>query len=268
MTVPISEALTPEQLAPSIFDLAGRRIVVTGASRGLGRQLAIGLAAFGATVACVARDQAALDDTVAAIVANGGAAAAYAADLGDADTVAALVDRIAGDLGGIDVLVNNAGVDHDSPIEETSLETWERIIDVNNRSVFLLLQAASPHLRASGGHGKVINVASVLGTVAMRDNTAYVMSKHAIVGLTKSVALEWGRQGVQVNALCPGFLVTDMTIHSVSDEASSKWITSRTPMGRWGQPSDFVGAAVFLASRASDFMTGQTLYVDGGWTAQ
>jgi NAD(P)-dependent dehydrogenase (short-subunit alcohol dehydrogenase family) len=266
--MPISEALAPEEIGRSIFDLTGRRIIVTGASRGLGRQLATGLAAFGATVACVARDQVALDETAALITENGGQAKTYAADLGDADTVKALVDRIAGDLGGIDVLLNNAGVDHDSSLEDTSLETWERVIDVNNRSVFLMLQAASPYLQASGGYGKVINVASILGTVAMRDNAAYVMSKHAVVGLTKSIALEWGRRGVQVNALCPGFLVTDMTIHAVSDEASSKWITSRTPMGRWGQPSDYVGAAVFLASRASDFMTGQTLYIDGGWTAQ
>ncbi|BAH48357.1 SDR family NAD(P)-dependent oxidoreductase [Rhodococcus opacus] len=266
--MPISEALAPDETGPGIFDLTERRVIVTGASRGLGRQLARGLAAFGASVACVARDQAALDETVALIEAQGGKASAYVADLGDPDAVTSLIERVAIDMGGIDVLLNNAGVDHDSPIEETSLETWEKVIEVNNRSVFLMIQAASPYLRASGGYGKVINIASILGTVAMRDNSAYVMSKHAAIGLTKSIALEWGRRGVQVNALCPGFLVTDMTIHSVSDEASSKWITSRTPMGRWGQPSDYVGAAVFLASRASDFMTGQTLYIDGGWTAQ
>lgn len=266
--MPLSPALEPTQVGPVIFDLSGRRILITGASKGLGRQLAIGYAAFGATVACVARGADGLKETQAAIETAGGQALVYPADLSDPDTITRTVEAAAADLGGIDVLVNNAAADHDSPVEETSRETWEQVIDLNNRSAFLLAQAASPHLQASGGHGKVINIASILGTVALRDNTAYIMSKHALIGLTKALALEWSRKGVQVNALCPGFLVTDMTIHAVNDEAASRWITQRTPMGRWGQPTDFVGAAVFLASRASDFMTGQTVVVDGGWTAQ
>jgi len=266
--MPISDALEPDHIGPGIFDLTGRRILVTGASRGLGRQLAIGLALFGATVACVARSDDGLKQTQSAIEAQGRRARIYPADLSAPDAIAETVAAVADDLGGLDVLVNNAAADHDSPIEETSRETWEQVIDLNNRSAFLLAQAASPHLQASGGYAKVVNIASILGAVAIRDNTAYVMSKHALVGLTKALALEWSRKGVQVNALCPGFLVTDMTVHAFNDEAASKWITQRTPMGRWGQTTDFVGAAVFLASRASDFMTGQTIYVDGGWTAQ
>lgn len=264
----VNDALEPGQIGPGIFNLTGRRIVVTGASRGLGRQLACGFAAFGATVACVARSQAGLDETRNMIEAQGGSAGTYQADLSDADSISRTIEAIAQDLGGIDVLVNNAADDHASPIEDTSREVWERVIDLNNRSAFLLCQAAATHLQASGGYGKVINVASILGTVAIRDNIAYIMSKHALVGMTKALALEWARKGVQVNALCPGFLVTDMTASTFNDEAASKWILQRTPMGRWGQTTDFVGAGVFLASRASDFMTGQTLVVDGGWTAQ
>jgi len=266
--MPVSDALEPDRIGPSMFDLTGRRVVVTGASKGLGRQLAVGFAAFGATVACVARSVDGLKETEAQIRALGGEAAVYAVDLRSPDNITQTIETIADDLGGIDVLVNNAADDHDSPIEQTSREVWERVTDLNSRSAFLLAQAAAPHLQASGGYGKLINVASILGTVGIRDDSAYIMSKHALIGLTKSLGLEWARKGVQVNALCPGFIVTDMTSAAFNDEAASKWIVQRTPLGRWGQTTDFVGAGVFLASRASDFMTGQTIVVDGGWTAQ
>ncbi|MFF8380524.1 SDR family NAD(P)-dependent oxidoreductase [Streptomyces sp. NPDC015661] len=266
--MPVSNALQPDEIGTGMFDLTGRRILVTGASKGLGQQLAVGFASFGATVACVARSEDGLKKTKALVEAAGGNAFVYPTDLSDPTSITATVGSVAEDLGGIDVLVNNAADDHDSPIEDTSRETWQRITDLNSRSVFLLCQAAGPHLQNSGGHGKVINIASILGSVGIRDNTAYIMSKHALVGLTKALALEWGRKGVQVNALCPGFVVTDMTAGAYNDEASSRWIVQRTPMGRWGQTTDFVGAAVFLASRASDFMTGQSMVVDGGWIAQ
>lgn len=266
--MPISNALEPEQVGPSIFDLTGRRIVVTGASKGLGRQLAVGLASFGARVACVARSEEGLKETQRRIEAAGGQATVHSADLTDPATITATINSIGEQYGGIDVLVNNAADDHDSPIEETSRETWQRVTDLNSRSVFLLCQAAAPYLKASSGYGKVINIASILGDVGIRDNTAYVMSKHAVVGLTKALALEWARKGVQVNALCPGFLITDMTAHVHADEAASRWVVKQTPLGRWGQVTDFVGAAAFLASRASDFMTGQAMYIDGGYTAQ
>ena len=266
--MPVSNALEADQIGPGIFDLTNRRIVVTGASKGLGRQLAIGYAAFGASVACVARSADGLKETQAQIEREGGRATIYPADLADPDSITRTIDAVSDELGGIDVLVNNAADDHDSSIEETSPDVWQRVIDLNNRSIFLLCKAAAPHLQASGGYGKVINVASILGTVGIRNNAAYITSKHALIGLTKALGLEWARKGVQVNALCPGFLVTDMTASAVNDDSASKWIVQRTPLGRWGQTTDFVGAGVFLASRASDFMTGQALVVDGGWTAQ
>ncbi|WP_158888089.1 SDR family NAD(P)-dependent oxidoreductase [Amycolatopsis anabasis] len=267
--MPVSNALAASDIGRGIFDLAGRRILVTGASKGLGRELAVGLAAFGARVACVARNEKGLAETAELISAAGGPEAAVrSADLRDSSAIQQTVDSVTAELGGLDVLVNNAADDHDSPIEDTSLETWQRVVDLNARSVWLLSKAAGPYLRESGGYGKVINVASVMGTVGVRDNTAYVMSKHAIIGLTKALAVEWARKGVQVNALCPGFVVTDMTTHMHADETGSRWVTRQTPMGRWGETTDFVGSAVFLSSRASDFMTGQALVVDGGYTTQ
>ncbi|OXR41225.1 Gluconate 5-dehydrogenase [Nocardia cerradoensis] len=267
--MPVSEALTASEVGRGIFDLTNRRILITGASKGLGRALAVGLAGFGATVACVARSEEGLAETAALIKEAGGAPAVVrAVDLRDPRNVEETVEAVAAELGGLDVLVNNAADDHDSAIEDTDLETWQRVNDLNARSVWLLSKVAGRHLQAAGGHGKIINIASVLGTVGVRDNTAYVMSKHAVVGLTKALAIEWARKGVQVNALCPGFVVTEMTAHMHADEAGNRWVVRQTPMGRWGQTSDFVGSAVFLSSRASDFMTGQALYVDGGYTTQ
>jgi NAD(P)-dependent dehydrogenase (short-subunit alcohol dehydrogenase family) len=267
--MPASSPLQPAEVTRAIFDLTGRRILVTGASRGLGRQLAMSFAAFGARVACVARNETALQETAAqAKEAGGESVLAIPADLRSQASIDEVVADVAGQFGGLDVLVNNAADDHDSSIEDTSLETWQRVTELNAQSVFLLCKAAAPHLMASGGYGKVINVASVLGTLGVRANAAYVASKHAVVGLTRALALEWARRGVQVNALCPGFIITDMTAHMHQDEAGNRWVIRNTPMGRWGECTDFAGAAVFLASRASDFMTGQTLVVDGGYAAQ
>lgn len=256
-----------QDVAHRTFTLEGRRILVTGASKGLGKELAIGFAGFGAEVACVARSADGLRETVGSIEDAGGRAIFRAVDLRSPEAISATVTEIATEMGGLDVLVNNAADDHDSRIEETSLETWQRVNELNVQSVFLLCQAAGPYLMANGG-GKIINISSILGAIGVRDNSAYVASKHAVLGFTRALALEWARKGVQVNALCPGFIRTDMTRHAHENEAVSKWIVSRTPMGRWGETADLVGAAVFLASRASDFVTGQTLLVDGGYAAQ
>lgn len=264
-----NQAIERSQLGPAIFDLTGRRIVLTGASKGLGRELAIAYSRFGARVVCLARSEEGLRETVAAIEASGGTEATYAVvDLRSPEAIEGAVEAAAAAMGGIDVLVNNAADDDDSSFENTTLEIWQRIQELNSQSVFLLCKAAGPHLQASPFQGKVINLASVLGAVGVRDNSAYVASKHAVVGLTRALALEWARRGVQVNALCPGFVATDMTAHLHGDEVGSSWVVKRTPVGRWGQPTDMCGAGVFLASSASDFMTGQTVFVDGGYTVQ
>ena len=261
-----SNTRTTASLPAEAFDLTGRRALVTGASRGIGRAIAVAFAQSGAEVLAVARSEDGLQETAA--LANGAAGRidGYAADLQPPraanECVAAAVEQ----LGGIDILVNNAAGDHDSPIEDTDLEVWQRILELNLQSCWLMARAASPHLQEGGG--KLINVASILGLLAIRDNSAYVAAKHGLVGITRALALEWGRRDVQVNAIAPGFVETAMMNSLIEDEALAKWVRRNTPQGRWAQPDEIAWPAVFLASPASDFITGQVLVVDGGWTAQ
>lgn len=258
--------LTPHSSA-DLFSLEGRSILVTGASQGLGRALSVGLARHGAQVVCVARNAKNLEETAELIRAQGGVAAVHATDLrtqsGASSAVAAAIER----FGQLDVLVNNAADDHNSPIEDLSFEVWRRVIELNLDSCYRLCRTAGPHLKQHGC-GKVINMISILAAVGVRDNSAYIAAKAGLLGFTRALALEWARQGVQVNAIGPGFFRTSMTRHLWEDEKASKWIVNRTPAGRWGEPNDLLGAAVFLSSSASDFVTGQALYVDGGWTVQ
>lgn len=178
----------------------------------------------------------------------------------------ACAEQAAQQLGGLDVLVNNAGWDKELPFEDTDLPTYQRVLELNLQSCFVMTQAAAPHLKDGGG--KVINIASVLGLVGMRDDSAYIAAKHGLVGLTKAVALEWARKNVQVNAIAPGYVQTAMLPDLEANEAVAKYIRRQVPMGRWAQPEEFVGPATFLASAASDYLTGHTLVVDGGLTAQ
>lgn len=247
------------------FDLTGKRVLVTGASRGIGQAIAVGLAQHGARIVGAARSEEGLKETASLIDDTPGSFEAYAVDLRSPESIEACVQAVAEKLGGIDVLVNNAADDHDSSIEDTSLETFQRVLELNLQSCWVLTRAAGPYLKDGGG--KVINIASVLGLVAIRDNSAYIAAKHGLVGLTKAVALEWARSGVQVNAICPGFVETAM-LPQLDNEDVAKWIRRQIPMGRWSQPEEYVGPAVFLASAASDFMTGQALVFDGGQTAQ
>jgi NAD(P)-dependent dehydrogenase (short-subunit alcohol dehydrogenase family) len=249
-----------------VFDLTGRRALVTGASRGIGRAIALGLASRGAAVCAVARSREGLDRTVSMAAGMPGVVHAIAADLRAQESIQRTVEDTVATVGGIDILVNNAADDTEGPIEQLDLATWQRVLELNLQSCYLLCQAASPHLR-KGGHGKVVNVASILGHVAMADGLAYTAAKHGLIGLTRALGVEWATQGIQVNALSPGWIETDMTASMTADEEASTAITSRTPMARWGKTRDLVGPVIFLASSASDFMTGQSLVVDGGWTA-
>jgi NAD(P)-dependent dehydrogenase (short-subunit alcohol dehydrogenase family) len=254
-------------VATELFDLGGKRALVTGASRGIGRTLAIGLAEHGADVFCVARNVTDLEETAKGVRAAGCRSGVLAADLGSEEACRQAVEATVEHLGGIDILVNNAAADHASSVLDTPTETWDHVASVNLRSPYLLCREAGRHLVAQGS-GKVINMVSVMAQVAFRDNAAYVTAKHGLLGFTRALALEWARKGVQVNALGPGWIRTEMTAGLWQDERGSDWIVKRTPMGRWGETTDLLGAAVFLASRASDFMTGQAVYVDGGWTVQ
>lgn len=262
--MPISEPKVDLSINP--FDLTGKRAIVTGASRGIGRAIALAYAARGASVFAVARSAEHLDETVKLAADHPGSITTWTADLASPDTAPSLVEAAVSALDGIDILVNNAGLDVEHGIEEHTLEEWNAVFDLNVRSVFLLCKAAESHLKDGGG--KVVNVASMLGHIAMRADIGYISSKHALVGFTRALAVDWARKGVQVNAIGPGFVETDMLASATNDEAASAYIRRVVPQGRWAQPEEITGAAIFLASGASDYMTGQTIIVDGGFSIQ
>lgn len=247
------------------FDLTGRRALVTGASRGIGRAISVAFAQSGADVVSVARSEDGLRETAALADGARGSIRIQTGDLRASEAAEAAVEAAAETLGGLDILVNNAADDHDSRIEKTDLEVWQRVLELNLQSCWVMARAASPYLQDGGG--KVINITSILGMVAVRNDSAYIAAKHGLIGITRALALEWGRRGVQVNALAPGFVDTALMGH-MQDGDIAHWIKKNTPQGRWAEPEEIAWPAVFLASSASNFMTGQVLVVDGGWTAQ
>lgn len=248
----------------SAFSLAGRSALVTGASRGIGQAIAIGLAASGAEVALTARGD--LDETVAAIREFGRTPLVVSADLAHVDDASAVATEV-GSRMAIDIVVNNAGViDRRAALEITPAQ-WNAVQDVNVTSMFFVTQAlAAPMLQR--GAGKVINIASLLSFEGGLRVASYAASKHAVVGLTRALANEWAPYGIQVNAIAPGYIETDNTAPIRDQPDRQAEITGRIPAGRWGTPADLVGAAVFLASSASDYVNGHVLVVDGGWQAR
>lgn len=249
--------------APGRFSLAGRKALVTGASRGLGAAIAVALAEAGADVA-VHGNTRPCDDTCARVSAAGRRAVALAGDLADSRTPVRLVEEAIAALFGLDILVNNAGTIRRAPAEDTSDEDWAAVLDVNLTSVFRLSRAAGRHMLALG-RGKIVNVASLLSFQGGIRVPAYAAAKGGLAALTKALANEWAGRGVNVNALAPGYMRTDNTEALRNDPARSGQILERIPAGRWGEPEDLAGAAVFLASRASDYVHGHVLVVDGGW---
>jgi len=246
------------------FSLAGRVALVTGASRGLGAAIALGLAEAGADVAVHANTRSP-EGTCARIRALGRRALPVAGDMADPATPERLVREALAGLGGLDLLVNNAGTIRRSPAAETSDEDWLAVIDVNLHGVFRACRAAGRHMLAQG-RGKIVNVASLLSFQGGITVPAYAAAKGGVAQLTKALANEWAARGIGVNAIAPGYMRTDNTAALQADATRSRQILDRIPAGRWGEAADIVGAAVFLASRASDFVTGQTLFVDGGFT--
>jgi 2-deoxy-D-gluconate 3-dehydrogenase len=252
---------------PALFSLDGRRALVTGASRGLGRAIAEALAGAGADVVCASSRPGGAAETAAAVRALGRQAWEVAADLSDRAAVAAMAGEAASLAGPIDVLVNNAGTIRRRPAVEYSLEEWDAVLRPNLDAVFILSQLVGRGM-VERGRGKIVNVASLLSFSGGITVPAYTASKHAVAGLTKALANEWARHGVQVNAIAPGYFRTDNTQRLREDATRSAEITDRIPAGRWGEPSDIAGAAVFLASAASDYVNGHVLVVDGGWMAR
>lgn len=249
----------------SPFDLTGKVAVVTGSNTGIGQAIALALADAGAEVACVGRTPA--EDTVAKARAMGRKAEVISADLSTIEPVQRVVDETVAKLGRIDILVNNAGIIRRADAVEFTEDDWDAVVDTNLKSVFFLCQAAGKQMIAQGS-GKIINIASMLTFQGGVRVPSYTASKSGIGGLTKLLANEWAAKGVQVNAIAPGYIATNNTAALQADEARNKSILDRIPAQRWGDASDLGGAAVFLASRASDYVQGHILAVDGGWLAR
>jgi 2-deoxy-D-gluconate 3-dehydrogenase len=247
----------------SLFDLQGKAALVTGGNGGIGLGMARGLAGAGAKVAISGRDA---KKNAAAAKAIG--AKAFACDLKDEAACRKLVDDAAKHLGRLDILVNNAGINIRKQPQEYALEEWREVLDTNLTSAFVACQAAYPHLQRAGG-GKIVNIGSMMSLFGAAFVAPYGASKGGIVQLTRALATAWARDNIQVNAVLPGWIDTALTRRARQDVAGlHERVLARTPAGRWGEPADLAGIAVFLCSRASDFVTGTAIPVDGGYSVQ
>jgi gluconate 5-dehydrogenase len=245
-----------------MFDLTGRRALITGSSQGIGLALAHGLAEAGASVVLNGRDTGKL----AAAAAGIPGAEQTAFDVTDHAATAQAVDALEAAGGPIDILVNNAGAQHRAPLEDFPPEAFQRLLAVNVTGIFNVAQACARHMLARG-RGKIVNVASVNAALARTTIAPYTATKGAVANLTKGMAADWARHGLNCNAIAPGYMKTPLNAALWSDPAFNAWLEGRTPAGRWGEVEELVGACVFLASDAASFVNGHVLYVDGGLTA-
>ena len=248
------------------FKLDGKVAIVTGCNRGIGKGMALGLAEAGADIAGVFHSTGTgVEEEIAAM---GRRFCPIQADLGDPGCVQSIVDKTVAELGRVDILVNNAGIIRRSPALEFSEADWDQVMDVNLKSVFFLSQAAAKQMVKQGQGGKIINVASMLSFQGGILVSSYTASKSGVMGLTRLLANEWAPKGIQVNAIAPGYIATDNTAALRADEERNKQILARIPADRWGDPEDLKGCVVFLASKASEYVSGYTVAVDGGWLAR
>lgn len=250
-----------------LFDLNEKVAVVTGASRGLGQAMAIGLAEAGASVVAIATSLESVSDTVAQIESMGQAVVGVSCQQDDPKQVTSAVEQSIAAFGKVDILVNNAGTIRRAPAAEYSDDDWAAVIDTNLNGVFQFCRGLGKHM-LNRGSGKIINIASLLSFSGGMTVPAYAASKGGVMQLTKALANEWASKGVQVNAIAPGYMSTDNTAALRADEQRQKEILARIPTGRWGEADDLKGAVVFLSSTASDYVNGHTLLVDGGWMAR
>jgi gluconate 5-dehydrogenase len=253
-------------MSVQLFDLTGRRALVTGSSQGIGYALAQGLGAAGASVVLNARRAPQLDEAVALLCKDGIAATGLVFDVTDHGQVEASIARIEAEVGPIDILVNNAGIQLRKPLVDISSAEWRRVIETNLTSAFVIGREAAKRM-IPRRRGKIVNIGSLASELARPTIGPYTAAKGGIKNLTRAMAVEWAASGIQANAIGPGYMLTDMNEALVNNADFNGWLMSRIPAKRWGRPDELVGAAVFLASSASDYVNGQIIYVDGGMLA-
>lgn len=248
------------------FDVSGKIVMITGAATGLGEGYAHIFAESGAVVACADLNLEGVEATAADIEAEGGRAKAYQIDVTDQSSIEATVAKIAEDFGRIDVLVNNAGVEHIEPYVEVTPEHYDFITGVNLKGVFFVGQAVAKVMQKQGG-GKIINIGSLGSYIGLAESSVYCSTKGGVIQLSKTMSIELGPDNIQVNCVAPGYFITPMTQPFYDDPEHRAWIESRIPLHIWGTVKDMAGPMLFLASSASDYVTGETIKVDGGWLA-
>jgi gluconate 5-dehydrogenase len=248
-----------------LFDLTGRTALVTGSSQGLGFALARGLAA-GAALVLNGRDAKKLEAAAATLRAGGTRVSTAAFDVTDSTAVADGVGRIEKEFAPIDILINNAGIHRRAPLLEMTDSQWREVLETNLTSAFFVARAVAPRMIARGG-GKIVNICSLMSEAGRPTTGNYAAAKGGLKMLTRAMAVEWAKHGLQINGIGPGYFATELTKPLVENPEFNAWLCKRTPAGRWGQPEELVGAAVFLSATASNFVNGQILYVDGGLLA-
>ncbi|WP_423069389.1 glucose 1-dehydrogenase [Devosia sp. CN2-171] len=249
-----------------MFSLEGKRALVTGSSRGIGYGIAEALAGAGAEIIINSRNPEALGAAAARLAEGGTVVRALAFDVASEDSVEDAIAHAENEIGPIDILVNNAGMQHRQPLEEWTLDKFQQVMDTNVTSAFLVSRAVVRGMIARKS-GKIINICSVLSNFARQSVAPYSASKAAIANLTRGMAVDWAKYGLNVNGIAPGYIATELNEALLQNQDFNAWVEKRTPMGRWGDPAELGGAAVFLASKASSFVNGHILYVDGAFTA-
>ena len=252
-------------MASDAFDLSGKVAIVTGGNGGIGQAIATGLAKSGAAVAIVARNEEKTARAVEGIAKTGSRCIGIKCDVTRVGEIRNAVEKTLREFGRLDILVNDAGTSANAPPQSMTEEQWNTVLDTNLKAAFLFSQAAYPAFQRAGG-GKIINIGSMMSTFGDKVSVVYSVSKGGVIQLTKSLAIAWAKDNIQVNAICPGWFLTDLTAPFKDDQESYQTIIKRTPVGRFGELNELAGAAVFLSSKASSFVTGQSIVVDGGFS--